>query len=321
MLICSQIKHIASICAKGEFENRMKRLLFFVLASLIISSSLPSMASANSTTSLVSTAKSYIGVPYSYGGTTTSGFDCSGFIQYVFKKEGKSLPRTTGQQYNMGKTVAKSALQTGDLVFFNTSGRGVSHAGIYIGANNFIHASTSKGVMISSINDPYYWGKRYIGARRVTDLTPEKAVAAADTVKKVKYATRAEIAETIVKEVGLPIPDGQAVFSDVPADHPQADAIRAVAEAGIFSGNNGEFNPDGLLTRAQMAKVLVETFDMEGTSNANFKDVPSDHWATEYINTLAHNNVTSGYGDGNYGLNDNVTAAQLQKFMKKIEAQ
>lgn len=68
-----------------------------------------------------------------------------------------------------------------------------------------------------------------------------------------------------------------------------------------------------------MAKVLVETFDMEGTSNANFKDVPSDHWATEYINTLAHNNVTSGYGDGNYGLNDNVTAAQLQKFMKKLK--
>lgn len=299
----------------------MKRFLFFVLASLIISSSLPSMASANSATSLVSTAKSYIGVPYSYGGTTTSGFDCSGFIQYVFKKEGTSLPRTTGQQYNMGQAVAKSSLKTGDLVFFNTNGRGVSHAGIYIGASNFIHASTSKGVMISSIYDPYYWGKRYIGARRVTNLTSEKTVAAADTVKKVKYATRAEIAEAIVKELGLPIPEETPAFSDVPANHPQADAISAVETAGIFSGDNGEFHPDGLLTRAQMAKVLVEAFDLKGSSDANFKDVPSDHWAADYINILAHNHVTSGYGDGNYGLSDNVTAAQLQKFMNKIQNQ
>lgn len=108
MLICSQIKHIASICAKGEFENRMKRLLFFVLASLIISSSLPSMASANSTTSLVSTAKSYIGVPYSYGGTTTSGFDCSGFIQYVFKKKANRCLALLGNSIIWEKLLRKA---------------------------------------------------------------------------------------------------------------------------------------------------------------------------------------------------------------------
>lgn len=280
------------------------------------------MASADSTTNLVNTARSYIGTPYSYGGTTTSGFDCSGYTQYVFKQEGISIPRTTDQQYAMGASVAKGDLKTGDIVFFNTSGSGVSHDGIYIGAGKFIHSSTSKGVMISAIDDPAYWGSRYIGARRVNDFTSGSLVASADVPtevkKEVKYASRAEIAQTLVKELNLKKKSTKSSFSDVAADHPQLDAIIAVTDAGIFSGNDGKFNPSGEMTRAQLSKVLVEAFNIKGSTVTSFKDVPKSHWAYDYINILYHNEITTGYGDGNFGLKDKVTANQFKKFIDRL---
>ena len=115
---------------------------------------------------IIATAKQYIGVPYVWGGSTPSGFDCSGFVQYVFARHGITLPRTSAAQYTAGKWVSKSDLRPGDLVFYNTSGSGVSHLGIYIGNGQFIHASSSKGVMISDMSNSY-WSARYYGARRI----------------------------------------------------------------------------------------------------------------------------------------------------------
>ncbi|MBQ8769104.1 MAG: C40 family peptidase [Oscillospiraceae bacterium] len=115
---------------------------------------------------IIATAKKYIGVPYVWGGSTPSGFDCSGFVQYVFAQHGIQLPRTSKQQYGVGTSVSKSNLKAGDLVFFETDGNGVSHLGIYIGNNQFIHASTSKGVVISSLSNTY-WAPRYYGAKRI----------------------------------------------------------------------------------------------------------------------------------------------------------
>jgi len=119
--------------------------------------------------SLIETAKSNLGIRYRWGGTSRGGFDCSGFVSWVYAKHGVKLPRTSIQQSTHGAAVPKSSLATGDLVFFKTTrSNRVSHVGIYIGGGKFIHASSGTGsVTISSLNDGYY-SKRYAGARRVT---------------------------------------------------------------------------------------------------------------------------------------------------------
>lgn len=110
---------------------------------------------------IVAEAKRYIGVPYLWGGTTPGGFDCSGFVQYVFQKKGVTLPRTSSQQWSASTRIAKADLRPGDLVFFATGGSGVSHVGIYVGGNQFIHSSTSKGVVISDLGSAYWAGCYY----------------------------------------------------------------------------------------------------------------------------------------------------------------
>ncbi|MFC0334116.1 C40 family peptidase [Paenibacillus sepulcri] len=111
-----------------------------------------------------------IGTPYRTAGTTTKGFDCSGFTMYVFDKLGVSISHSSSAQSKLGKKVVKDDLIAGDLVFFNTNGRGISHVGIYVGDGKFAHSSSSKGVTISSLSDSYYV-KRYVTARRV--MSPE----------------------------------------------------------------------------------------------------------------------------------------------------
>ncbi len=106
------------------------------------------------------------GVRYRLGGSTKKGIDCSGFVQRTFREQfGLELPRSTYEQQEMGKSVSRSNLRTGDLVLFRAGSTG-RHVGIYIGNNQFVHASTSSGVIISSMNEPY-WKKRYNEARRV----------------------------------------------------------------------------------------------------------------------------------------------------------
>ncbi|MFK2826896.1 NlpC/P60 family protein [Bacillus sp. B190/17] len=139
------------IVGKGTFK---------VLGKTAVSTSSNSSSSKASVTSY---AKRFMNVPYKWGGTTPSGFDCSGFLTYVYKNSANiSLPRTVAGIYTSGKRT--SSPKVGDIVFFQTYKKGASHAGIYLGGNQFIHSSSSAGVTISSLKSTY-WSQRYLGAK------------------------------------------------------------------------------------------------------------------------------------------------------------
>jgi cell wall-associated NlpC family hydrolase len=121
---------------------------------------------------LLKDAQKYLGAPYKYAGNTSSGFDCSGLVTKVFDENNTQLPRRSEDQSNQGKPISINEAKPGDLVFFATSGGSrVSHVGIVHDIGNdgevkFIHSSTSKGVIISSLNEKY-WNNAYLFARRV----------------------------------------------------------------------------------------------------------------------------------------------------------
>jgi cell wall-associated NlpC family hydrolase len=116
---------------------------------------------------VTSTALSLRGAPYRNGGTDPKGFDCSGFIQYVFAQHGILLPREVRDQYRVGAPVDPDQLVAGDLLFFATTEPGVSHVAIAIGGDEFVHAPSSTGVVRVEHLGSSYWSPRFLGAKRV----------------------------------------------------------------------------------------------------------------------------------------------------------
>jgi cell wall-associated NlpC family hydrolase len=127
---------------------------------------LPSPA-PSSIVSIVGTALGLRGVPYRNGGSDPNGFDCSGFVWYVFAQHGLALPRTVGELYAVGDRVDSDDLEPGDLVFFRTEGRTVSHVGVAVGGEEFVHAPNSRGEVRVERMGSSYWLSRYAGARRI----------------------------------------------------------------------------------------------------------------------------------------------------------
>ncbi|MEO6613288.1 MAG: C40 family peptidase [Chitinophagaceae bacterium] len=147
---------------KADVENASSiQLKYAVLLNTEVES-LPSKT-------LLENVDDWYGVRYRTGGNTKSGVDCSGFTVAVYAAVyGIMLPRVSREQYRISRKISTTDLQEGDLVFFNTKGNGVSHVGVYLGNNKFIHASVSRGIMVSGLFEPYYL-QRYVGGGRIDD--------------------------------------------------------------------------------------------------------------------------------------------------------
>lgn len=116
---------------------------------------------------IVAFAEQFLGTPYVWAGSSPSGFDCSGFVSYVFKNFGYTVNRTAASMYTNGVAVDKSELQVGDAVFFASSSESIGHVGIYIGDGEFIHSSSGCGYVTISGLDESYYSRMYVGARRI----------------------------------------------------------------------------------------------------------------------------------------------------------
>lgn len=238
-------------------------------------------------------AEKFIGTPYVYAGNTPEGFDCSGFIRYVFEPFGKVLPRTANDQFSVGQAVPEGALMPGDLVFFEKTynAPGITHSGIYIGNNQFISAETTRGVAISTLIGHPYWGSKYVGAKRVFG----------------------EVIQTETPGIGL-----ESHFTDIDSAHPAFQAIIELSGKNIVTGfPNATFQPDELVSRGQAAAMLNRHMKLTATQPVKFSDVGNNHKFAKDIAAMNEAGILQGFEDGSFGVNESLTKAQLAMIMDR----
>lgn len=342
----------------GERSKDVKKKVLSAILAILMVTTLFSLneADASKHADIVTHAKEQLGVPYRFGGTTPSGFDCSGFIGYVYKKVGIELPRTASGQFGAGKSVSKSDLQVGDLVFFETYKPGPSHSGIYIGDDQFIHVSSTRGVSISSVNDPYYWAERYLGARRILedDKIVKQLAIEYETLPAGQYhdiptnfwakqeietlginglitgydqsffrpnndVTRAQVAIILARAFDLVPTTYSGDFDDVNENFYAYEAIQAVVDAGLFNGDtNGNFRPNAPFTREHIAIVFSKAFNLPKASEVtDFTDVVSSQPSFEPIQQLAASGITTGFNDNTFRPEASTTRAQFAVFLHR----
>jgi hypothetical protein len=256
-------------------------VLFLFLPTILVSK-----VEASTQDDLIEIAKEYLGVPYKYGGTTAKGFDCSGYTKFVFEKIGIELPRISADQAKEGTKIEnKDDLDPGDLVFFKntTSKKGITHVGIYIGDNEFVSATSSKGIAIVSM-DNSYWKPKYV------------------------YATR------VIEEEELP----PGHFQDVPKDNPAFQAITELSQAGYINGVDGiNFSPEAPVTRGQAALILNRKLKLPVSTNASFKDVAPGSEVAKAVLAMKQVGIIQGFEDGTFRPNDKLTRAQMAMIMDR----
>jgi cell wall-associated NlpC family hydrolase len=161
----------------------IRKIAWVVVALLVQSAAAPVKAAEEVPAEVVLRALALVDAPYRYGGRTPAGFDCSGFVGYVFAETaGLTLPRRSEEIRRLGEPLTSEQLAAGDLVFFNTLGRPFSHVGIYLGDGRFVHAPARRGrVRVERIDDPY-WTSRFNGARRFFSSAAVVAAAATPAI-------------------------------------------------------------------------------------------------------------------------------------------
>ncbi|WP_338657393.1 C40 family peptidase (plasmid) [Sporosarcina psychrophila] len=277
----------------------MEKRVIQILMAVFLISTIPFISSnkvsAATSNEIATYAENLYGTPYKFGGTTTSGFDCSGYIRYVFNKFNISLPRTSEDQFRVGTSISKDNLQPGDLVFFaNTYKKGISHTGIYLGNNEFISAK-SRGVQKANLKTDPYWAPKYAGAKRLSNVN-----VAFDPVQ-VKSAEQMS-----------------EVFNDLSIKHPAFEAIIALNKIGVITGyEDSTFKPEKLITRGQAAAMINRELKLEASTKVTFKDVAPNHQFAADIAALNEAGILEGYATGEFGINDKLTRAHLAAIVDR----
>jgi len=328
------------------------RLISRILIVFVLSLTLAPQWNASAASKgeeIVAFAKKYTGVPYVFGGTSPSGFDCSGFLYYVYGKFGIDLPRTSAEQYKVGNAVSKSDLLPGDIVLFeNTYKPGISHSGIYIGNNSFISAENS-GIKVSSLSNSY-WGPKFVKGKRIVEQPIEgslfkdlpdnhpafqaiKLLNQQDVIKGYNdqsyrpdnQVTRGQAA-AIINRVLEYSSTGTNSFNDVGNSNAFAGDISAIEHAGIIKGyTDGSFRPYEPMTRAQMAVILDRAFDLSGKTQVStasskvYNDIPVSYWASEAINSLYHLDKTTLYQTSKFRAIDESTRAEFAAAIYNVK--
>ncbi|ARK24115.1 hypothetical protein SporoP37_05080 [Sporosarcina sp. P37] len=274
------------------------RVLKLVMAMFLMGTiqfTILNKVSAANSDEIASYAEKFYSTPYKFGGTTPSGFDCSGYIRYVFNEFNISLPRTSADQFRVGTSVSKENLMPGDLVFFaNTYKKGISHTGIYLGNNEFISAK-SRGVLKADLKTDPYWAPKYAGAKRIA------------TTKVAFDPLQVKSAEQMSE-----------VFKDLSVEHPAYEAIIALNEIGVIKGyEDSTFKPEKSITRGQAAAMINRELNLEASTQVTFKDVAIDHHFAADIAALNEAGILQGYETGEFGLNDKLTRAHLAAIVDR----
>lgn len=268
---------------------RIFKLAMAVLLIGTIQFTMLNKVDAANSNEIAAYAEKFYGTPYKFGGTTPDGFDCSGYIRYVFNKFNISLPRTSEDQFRIGTPISKDNLMPGDLVFFaNTYKSGISHTGIYLGNNEFISAK-SQGVLKANLKTDPYWAPKYAGAKRIAN-------------KNVAFEP----------EQTKPAEQMSEVFKDLSVEHPAFKAIIALNEIGAIKGyEDSTFKPEKSITRGQAAAMINRVLKLKASTEVTFKDVPQDHQYAADIAALSEAGIFNGYETGEFGINDKLTRAHL----------
>lgn len=207
---------------------------------------------------LAAEARRWLGTPYRYGGQDRSGTDCSGLVMEVYREVcAVKLPRSSSSQMSYCTEVARNKARMGDLMFFGASGK-VSHVGLYIGNGEMIHASSSRGVMISNV-DTGYWGQRLLGAGRVGGAQESWAKAGKGKNGKKRPADEPaqqprlnDIQEIQIASTGRPVPVAEIAYNRIPPATPELNADQSVSVRNL---------PDAAATAEAPAPSALDMLD------------------------------------------------------------